>query len=48
VQEIPELCHLVTVADEKTGTLGISYNGMIPYLLAEIKALKAEIEALKS
>ena len=47
VQQIPELSHLVHQTDEQ-GHLGVSYMGMIPYLLAEIKSLKSRLEELES
>lgn len=46
VEKVPELQHLVHDIS-KEGHKGVSYIGMIPYLLEEIKALKAEIEELK-
>lgn len=47
VEEIPELSHLVHQTDEQ-GHKGVSYMGMIPYLLAEIKSLKERIEELEN
>jgi len=38
--------HLVHQID-KDGHKGVSYIGMIPYLLAEIQQLRAEVEELK-
>ena len=45
LEEIPELAHLVHESDG--GTKHVSYLGLIGYLIEEVKALKAEIEALK-
>ena len=46
VEEVSELQHLVHDIS-KEGHKGVSYMGMIPYLLEEIKSLRAEIEELK-
>lgn len=47
VEEIPELSHLVHQTDEQ-GHKGVSYMGMIPYLLAEIKSLRDRVEELEN
>lgn len=44
VQKISELAHLV---HDEGDHLAVNYQGMIPYLLAEIKSLRAEVEMLK-
>ena len=45
-QELEEvLPHLVHTDDE--GMKSVAYNGLVAYLIEEIKALKAEVEALK-
>ncbi len=46
VEKVPGLEHLVHQID-KDGHKGVSYIGMIPYLLAEIQQLRAEVEELK-
>ena len=38
----------VSIADVDAGTLGLSYTDVIPLLVAAIKELKAEIDALKA
>jgi hypothetical protein len=45
LEEVPELAHLVHESD--AGTKHVSYLGLIGYLIEEVKALKAELEALK-
>jgi hypothetical protein len=38
----------ISVADQKTGYLGLSYTDVIPLLVASIKELKAEVDSLKA
>jgi len=38
----------ISIQDEETGTLGLSYTDVIPLLVASIKELKAEVDALKA
>ena len=46
-QELEEvLPHLVHTDDE--GMKSVAYNGLVAYLIEEVKALRAEVEALKS
>ena len=46
-QELEEvLPHLVHTDEE--GMKSVAYNGLVAYLIEEVKALKAEVEALKS
>lgn len=42
-QVLPHLVH-----EDEDGMKSVSYNGLIAYLIEEVKALKAEVEALKS
>ena len=45
-QELEQvLPHLVHTDDE--GMKSVAYNGLIAYLIEEVKALRAEVEALK-
>jgi hypothetical protein len=47
VSEIPELEHLVHYNDND-GHYGVSYLGLIPYLLEEIKSLQGRVEELEN
>ena len=42
-QVLPHLVH-----EDDDGMKSVSYNGLVAYLIEEVKALKAEVEALKS
>ena len=41
-QVLPHLVH-----EDEAGMKSVSYNGLVAYLIEEVKALKAEVEALK-
>ena len=47
VEAVPALSHLVRNSEDENQTRVVSYLGLIPYLIEEVKALKLEVQALK-
>lgn len=46
LEAVSGLSHLVYISDDEDETRVVSYLGLIPYLIEEVKALKAQVKAL--